>query len=302
MLKEEEFTHFCYDKTNRYFVLFSIKDKTARKIELPYETDYLFDSAQIGNQIYFTGGGGPIGKGSGDQFLQTTSRVTILQDFDTTIDKLANMNVGRANHTLVAVNANTLYAIGGSNTKDEIPACEVYTIDKNTWKNCASLNQKKMWITVCVVDSRYLYAFGGSTNLQPKESNMIEFLDTEDQTAKLWTKIELTSGVDIWPRSFLTGSFQVSPDTILVFGGIINQKESDESYYFDFKKKIMSKGPKMKVKDAFYRSVPAVSGSQMIIVGSNEGHVYDIKDKKWSLLERETWNPEMGFYIKPDTY
>ena len=301
MIKEEEFTHFCYDKTNKYFIVLSVKEKVSRRIELPYETVYLFDSAQIGNQIYFTGGGIPADKGYGDQFFQTTSRVTILQDFDTTVDDLANMNVGRANHTLVTLNSNTIYAIGGSNTKDEIPACEVYSVDKNIWKNCASLNQRKMWVTVCVVDSKYLYAFGGSTNLQPKESNMIESLDTEDKTAKLWTKIELTSGSDIWPKSFFTGTFQLSPDSVLIFGGVINQEESDETFHFNFKTRVITKGPNIKVKDAFHRSIPILSGKHMIIVGSNEGHVYDILDKQWSLLERKVWNPEMGFYIKADT-
>eukprot|EP00826_Nyctotherus_ovalis_P045974 TRINITY_DN5141_c0_g2_i9.p1 TRINITY_DN5141_c0_g2~~TRINITY_DN5141_c0_g2_i9.p1 ORF type:complete len:309 (-),score=67.08 TRINITY_DN5141_c0_g2_i9:119-1045(-) len=298
---KEEFTHFCYDKSNRYFVVFSVVEKVSRKIELPYETTYLFDSAQVGNQIYFTGGGIPPSGSHGDQFFQTTCRVTVLQDFDTIIDNLANMNVGRANHTLVAVNSNTLYAIGGSNTKDEIPACEVYAVDKNTWKNCASLNQKKMWMTVCVVDSRYLYAFGGSTNLKPKETNMIECLDTEDTAAKLWTKIELTSGTECWPRAFFAGSFQVDGENVLVFGGVVNQKESDESFYFNFKTRTIVRGPKMRTRDAFCRSAPILSDGQMIIIGSNEGHTYSLADKKWALLERDAWNPETGFYIKSDT-
>ena len=233
MIKENEFTHFCYDKTNKYFVVYMINDKISRKIDLPYETEYLFDSAQIGNQIYFTGGGIPANESHGDQFFQTTVRATIQSDFDATTDKLANMKVGRANHTLVALNSNKLYAIGGCNTKDEIPACEVYSVDKNCWEDCAYLNQKKMWVTVCSVDGRYLYAFGGSTNLQPKESNMIECLDTENKTAKLWTKIELSSGAEVWERAFFMGGFQISPECVLLFGGLCNQKESDGTYYFN---------------------------------------------------------------------
>ena len=305
MMKEsEEFTHFCDDQKNKCFVLFSLKDKSTRKLEVPYETDYLFDSAQIKNQIYFTGGGMHPTESKGEQFFQTVVRLTIHPDMDTSIEKLPNMNVSRANHTLVALNNNTLYAIGGCNTKAEIPACEEFTVDKKKWRDCAFLNEKKMWVSVCAVEGRYLYAFGGSTNLKPKESNLIECLDTNDHAAKMWAKVELTAGKELWPRCFFVGCVPLAGDTVLLFGGLVKQTEVDDTYVFNPKTKAMIKGPKLARSDAFYRTKPGIYENELMIVGSSEGdmHIYNIAEKKWILRKKAMWNSEVGFSIKSDTY
>lgn len=302
MKAESEFTHFCDDQKNKCFVVYNVKDKSTTKYEVPYETVYLFDSVQIKNHIYFTGGGMPPAGTRGEQFFQKAVEIIITGD-DTKVEELPKMNVGRSNHTLVAVADRFLYAIGGCNTKAEIPACEEYNIEERKWRPCASLNEKKMWVSVCVFSSRYLYAFGGSTNLKPKESDLIECLDTEDKGAKMWTKVELAAGKEIWPRCFFVGCFQIEPDSILLFGGLVNSNEVDDTYYFNPTKKTMEKGQKLERKDAFYRTKPGINGKEMTIVGSNEGdmHIYNITDKKWSLLKKNMWNPETGFNIKSDT-
>ncbi len=303
MKATDEFTHFCDDQKNKCFVVYNVKDKSTYKFEVPYETVYLFDSVQVKNQIYFTGGGMPPTESRGEQFFQTVVRLTIQPDMDTSIEKLPNMNVARANHTLVALNDKTLYAIGGCNTKAEIPACEEYSVDKKKWRDCAFLNEKKMWVSVCVVDSRYLYAFGGSTNLKPKESNLIECLDTTDLTAKFWTKIELASGKDFWPRSFFVGSLQIAPDNVILFGGLVDKSEVDSTYYFNPKAKTITKGPKLARPDAFYRTKPGINGNELAVVGSSEGdmHIYNIVEKKWTLIKKAMWNPDAGIMLKSDT-
>lgn len=302
MKSEAEFTHFCDDQKNKCFVVYNVKDKSTTKFEVPYETVYLFDSVQVKNHIYFTGGGMPPTDSHGEEFFQKAVRMIITGD-DSSVEVLPNMNVSRSNHTLVAVADKLLYAIGGCNTKAEIPACEEFNIAEKKWKGCATLNEKKMWVSVCVVDSRYLYAFGGSTNLKPKESNLIEFLDTQDTAAKMWTKVELSAGKDLWPRCFFTGCLQVEPDRVLLFGGLVESNEVDDSYYFSPSTKTMVKGPKLERKDAFYRTKPGVNGKEVMIVGSNEGdmHIYNIADKKWSLIKKSMWNPETGFNVKSDT-
>ena len=303
MKAAEEYTHFCDDQKNKCFVLYKLDDKTVHKLEVPYETDYLFDSVQIKNQIYFTGGGMRATESKGELFFQCVVRLTIEPDMDTTTEKLPNMNVSRANHTLVALNDNVIYAIGGCNSKAEIPACEEFTIDKKKWRDCAFLNEKKMWVSVCVVESRYLYAFGGSTNMKPKESNLIEFLDTADTTSKLWTKIELTAGKDVWPKCFFVGCVTLAPDAVILFGGLVNQVEVEDTYYFDPKAKTMIKGNKLGRPDAFYRTKPAIYGGEISVVGSSDGdmHVYNLVEKKWNLVKKAMWNPEVGFAIKSDT-
>ncbi len=307
MKAEEECTHFCDDQKNKCFVMYNLKDKTTHKFEVPYETVYLFDSVQVANQIYFTGGGMPPVESKGEQFFQTAVRLTILPDFDTKIEKLPNMSVSRANHTMVALSPNKLYVVGGCNTKAEIPVCEEFTVDKKHWRDCAFLNEKKMWVSVCPVDGRYLYAFGGLTNMKPKESNLIECLDTTDLTAKFWTKIELAAGKDVWPRCFFVGCLQTAPDSVILFGGLINQTdqvEVDDTYVFNPKAKTMAKGTKLVRHDAFYRTKPAMSGNELMVVGSSEGdmHIYNIAEKKWTLIKKSMWNPEIGFAIKSDTF
>lgn len=302
MKATEENVHYCDDQKNKCFVVYNLSEKSVGKFEVPYDTVYLFDSVLVGNRVYFTGGGIPPTDTKGEQFFQTAVCVTILPDLDTTVDKLPNMNVSRANHTLMSLTPHLLYVIGGCNTKAEIPSCEEYSVDKKKWREIAYLNEKKMWVSVCGFQSKYLYAFGGSTNLTPKESNLIEFLDTTDLGAKYWTKIEIAGGKEIWPRCFFAGCKQIG-ETILLFGGLVNKIEVDDTYVFDPKAKTIAKEGKLGKPDAFYRTKPGMLGSEVTIVGSGEGdlHIYSTPGKKWSLLKKSTWNPEVGFSIKSDT-
>jgi len=302
MESEVEYLHFCDDQLNKYFAVYNIKEKFIIKYDMPYDTTYLFDSAQIKDCIYFTGGGLPSIDGHSERFFQKAVEVRILKD-GLKIEMLPNMNVSRSNHTLVAVGENLLYAIGGCNTKAQIPACEKYDITKKEWTLCASLNEKKIWASVCVFNDRYLYSFGGSTNLKPKESNLIEYLDIEDKTAILWTKVELKEGKELWPRCFFMGCLQVEPNCILLFGGLVGNNEVDDTYYFDPIEKVITKGPKLEGKDGFYRTKPVISGKEVMAVGCNEGelHVYDITDKKWLLIKKDKWNPDIAFKVKAAT-
>lgn len=299
----DEFSHYCNDQTNKCFVLYNLKDKSIRRCEIPYETVYLLDSAQIKRHIYFTGGGLPPTEKKGEQFFQYTYRVTILPDLDTKAEKLQNMKVSRASHTCVALTQNLIYVVGGCNSKAEIPSCEEYNIESKTWREIAFLNEKKMWVSVCPVDSRYLYAFGGSSNLKPKESELIEFLDTQDPSKKLWTKVVLTSGKENWKRCFFAGCIQISSEDILLFGGLVDKKEVPEAMKFNYKKCTMAKGQNLAKADAFYRMKPGKTAGEVLCVGSCEEdmHIYNIGAQSWKLIKKDVWNPETGFDIKADT-
>jgi hypothetical protein len=304
METKQEYTHFCDDQKNQYFAILSLTVKLSRKFEVPYETVYLFDSVQIKNKIYFTGGGLPPTGGKGEQFFQRAVCLTIAPDMDSTKEDLPNMNVSRANHTIAALTPTLLYVVGGCNTKAEIPSCEEYSIDKKKWREVAYLNEKKMWVSVCTFNSRYLYAFGGSTNLKPKESELIESLDTTDPAAKYWTKVVLKEGKELWKRSFFAGCMQISPDLIIIFGGLVNKAEVNTSLFFNAKTSKMIKGPDLLKADAFYRTKPGLSGNELMVVGSCEGdlHTFKIAEKKWEIIKKDTWNPEIGFAIHAGTF
>ena len=208
MIKNAVFTHSCDDQENKHFAVYGVKDKVAYRLETPYVTEFAFDSTQVNNQIYFCGGGMRKSMISDKQFFKTTARVTINpEDMDFKNEKLKDMNISRTNHTLVAFDENNLYAIGGYNELAELSSCEKYIIDKNKWEISPSLNEHKMWVTVCPLGGKYLYAFGGSSNLMPKERNTIEYLDVQDINAKWWTKIILEPREKTIPTSMLFGIF-----------------------------------------------------------------------------------------------
>ena len=161
-----------------------------------------------------------------------------------------------------------------------------------------------MWVSVCPFAGRDLYSFGGSSNLKPKETNTIECLDTSDKSAKLWQKIDLVSGNEIVPRCFFQGTYQLAPDNILVFGGLVNKVSLDTTFYFNPETKVITGGEKLLKKEAFYRSKPGLDKGKIVIVGSTDGdmHIYDIPTKKWNIMAKATWNSELETDLKSETY
>lgn len=305
MKADYDFSHYCDDPKNKFFVFYNVKDKITYKFEVPYETMYLFDSAQINEKIYFTGGGMPKMKSNNEVFFNTAVCVTIYtESMDNKNTKLKPMNVARANHTLIAVGEKLLYAIGGCNETAELSSCEEYQIESGEWKDCPSLNERKMWVSVSTFNGQHLYAFGGSSNLKPKETNTIEYLDINDKKAKQWTKITLTAGGEICPRCFFIGALQVDANNIMLFGGLLDNHTLDTTYYFNPTTKTLTTGDKLLKKDAFYRSKPGFNGSQIGIVGNTDGdmHIYDKATKKWAMMARATWNADIGVNLKSDTY
>lgn len=304
MIQEEsEFTHFYDDPKNKTLVLYKLKDKTPIRIEVPYETEYQFAVAQLKNQLYFTGGGTPAHEDKGELYLKTAKRVSVNpKDMDTIPVSLANMNIARSRHTMAIVSGNAVYVVGGYNSNGIISSCEEYYITKGTWRICASLNEKKMQVSLIVIEPKYIYAFGGEKSEELSASKMIECLDTSKKEEKLWTQVILNSGADIWPETCFSGTFQVSTDIIMIFGGCFGKSEANGTFMFNIKSKSMTKGENLATKDLFYMTRPVVCGNDLVVIGKNEGHVYNLLDQKWSLIKKETFTPVAGFFIKADTY
>jgi len=294
MKAESELTHVCDDQKNVYFCLINLKEKTPRRLEVPYESAYFFDSLQIGNQIYFTGGGMPAKECNEEEYYTIAIRLTITSDIDPIQEKLSSMNIARANHTMVALDSSQIFVIGGCNSKAEIQSCEQYKESLHKWNEIASLNEKKKWVSVCTFASRYLYCFGGSTNKHLAESDAIETLDTTNLAAKTWTNIKLESGKELWKGGFFYGLIQLDKEMLLIFGGIKANKEVDDTcFYYPLLNKIV-KGPKLNRPDVFFRSKPAVYGNEIIVAGTanSDLHIYKKDEKIWSLLKKSSWNPD----------
>jgi len=286
-----------------------LKDVPTRKYQVPYDSLYLFDTVQIKNMIYFSGGGAPATDTSPEQFYQIMMRVTIKPTMDTVLDKLSNMNTLRANHAMVAANAKLLYVAGGTNCTGNLTSCEEYNIATNKWREVAQLNEKKKWISVCAFQGRYLYTFGGALNAEAKAksvkaTDMIECLDTTDPTVKLWEIIKITTGKELWKNCFFTGAITISDDSILLFGGIVKEAEKDDCMGFNPNKKTLEKRSSLLRPDAFYRTKPGIKAAKIVIVGSHDGdlHIYDKTKGKWDLMLKKIWNPIFGIDLKSDTF
>lgn len=268
-MEKENWMHYCEEGNNKQLILCDIKDLKsiqAWKLNVPYESGFSFDTSQIKNFIYFTGGGNPPSEGSPMQFYQITMRMTIMPDMGTVSDKLANMNIPRANHTMEPMGDSKLYVIGGSNSSGYLSSCEEYNIATNKWREIASLNEMKQWVSVCSYKQRYFYAFGGCIIDESKGSPLIEFLDMEDAGAKCWNIVKIVAGGDLLKASYMTGVVSVADDCILIFGGGIGKDFKDTCARFDPMKQTIEKGSSLLKKDNFYRTKYGISNNTIAII------------------------------------
>lgn len=307
--KEEEprWMHFCDDPKNKYFAVCNVanlKDIPTRKFMVPYETEYLFDTVQVKEYIYFSGGGVPASGSATEQFFKILMKFTIKADMETTINKLVDMNIARANHNMTALTSNALYVVGGTNSTGFLASCEEYLVDKNKWRQIASLTEGKKWVSVCGIGDRYLYAFGGVLNPSEAATDKIECIDTTDVSSKQWKVITLTMGADLWKKNFFVGALQAPAGDIMLFGGIANGVEADTWLSFDPTAKTMKAVGKIQRSDSFYRTKAGSNDNQLVIVGSLDGdlHFYDKTKKNWQLMRKTIWNPLFARPYKADTF
>jgi len=105
---------------------------------------------------------------------------------------------------------------GGYTNGNLFNKCERYSIRDNQWTQLPNLTEAKASSSLCLLNDRYLYCFGGlqkSDKGHPYLSNSIEVLDLLNPMQ--WTKHALNlpiSGCDI-------GCLPIKKDQILIFGG-----------------------------------------------------------------------------------
>lgn len=298
--------HYCDDAgPEKRFVVGNMKkigEIVTRKYATPYESTYIFDTVQVKNLIYFSGGGGPATASLPEQFYQITMRVTLKENMDIFIDKLANMNVGRANHTMLAASEHRLYVVGGTNVSGSLSSCEEFDVVTGKWHEVASLNEKKKWVSACICKERYLYVFCGAIT-DKKASDMIECLDITKKGAAKWEVIKLAAGKELWKGGVLVGAVPVSDTCVLLFGGVMGSAVKDECAAFDTEGKKIEKREGLLKADTFYRTKWGQKDGKIAIVGSTGGdlHVFDKATGKWGLTVKAMWNPDFPDY-KSDTF
>lgn len=128
------------------------------------------------------------------------------------------MNYHRASFgCLYAPKTDEIYAVGGYIHGKLTNKCEKYSVMTNSWTQIPDLTEAKASSSVCLMNDRYLYCFGGlSRNLQGQAflNNAIETIDLKSDFAN-WEKLNLSlpiHGCDI-------GCVPLKSNEILVFGG-----------------------------------------------------------------------------------
>lgn len=304
MIKEEVIWHFNdLDKLNSFAVCLSKDSKLVVKdYETPYESTYLFDTAQINDAIYFSGGGLQGNKTRPEQYFRVIIKVLIKPGSEKEIERLANMEIPRAFHGLVAIQQNFLYAIGGKNLTGELSSCEQYNIKDDIWRPVASLNEKKKFISLCSFKDKFIYSFVGDKG-ERQESDIIEFLDTEKAYRDFWEIVPISSGERIWGKIMLPGTVEIGSDCILIFGGTIDHDDISKTFLFFPSKNTIRKWDELKHPDSFSGAKPYQMGSRIFIPGlSGELHIYNLASREWEVISKKKWNPTNECELKAETY
>lgn len=105
--------------------------------------------------------------------------------------------------------------MGGYNQSEgALKSVECYSVDKQEWKQLASMNVERINPGCCVVDHQHVYVFGGRS--ADPHADFFETIERLNVDLNLWSflKVKLPTGLT---NLF---AFQVKKDYILVLGGI----------------------------------------------------------------------------------
>ena len=139
---------------------------------------------------------------------------------------MAQMKTGRYGHgCVINLYRDEIYVAGGYIAACTLTdSCEVYSISKNKWKQLPDLTEKKRTMSLCVLDSRFLYSLGGCR--MTKNLATIELLDLDHLNQK-WKKLV----IDLQNLLTYTGAIPLNKDEILLFGGVNNVEKETSSMY-----------------------------------------------------------------------
>eukprot|EP01022_Parablepharisma_sp_SALTPOND_P024473 TRINITY_DN5421_c0_g1_i1.p1 TRINITY_DN5421_c0_g1~~TRINITY_DN5421_c0_g1_i1.p1 ORF type:complete len:656 (+),score=79.02 TRINITY_DN5421_c0_g1_i1:3537-5504(+) len=245
--------------------------------EFPFPAGH--DTAQIADCVYMNGG---VDIASG-KCISDTYMFELVENERISIKKLAESNVPKVNHKMLAFDSAIIYSIGGKGKSGEyLNLCERYNIKKNTWEKIPSLNEKKAFVGATVLDYSSIYVFGGYNS---STLGTIEVIrpGVDDK----WSLVKLCSGHQWTPRQQV-GCFQIGDEEILVFGGVDNSKAVvEEVFVFNIKNNTINKEAEtLEKKEVFWTRTPIKQAGKVYIVGVIEKkiHVLDIDKKKWGIF------------------
>ena len=111
------------------------------------------------------------------------------------------MTQPKADHSLVFLKG-YIYAIGSCVYTPPLSACERFDVLQNKWESIPNLNSVRAGVGLCVVDDKYIYAFGGRNNQQHIISE-IEVYNADKGTEGQWKQIHYAN-IQGWIPAYMS--------------------------------------------------------------------------------------------------
>ena len=127
----------------------------------------------------------------------------------------------RRNHFSIRVN-NHIYLCGGiDNHSNHLNLCEKYSFQYEKWIKCSPLNIERSHLSLCNMNNKYIYAFGGEN----KRNGFLDSIEKYSIIGDVWEclKIKLPYKLEC------VGCISVSNKEIIIFGGYCPQKIKRET-------------------------------------------------------------------------
>ena len=134
---------------------------------------------------------------------------------------LPDMFNERRNHFSIRVN-NHIYLCGGiDNHSNHLNLCEKYSFQYEKWIKCSPLNIERSHLSLCNMNNKYIYAFGGEN----KRNGFLDSIEKYSIIGDVWEclKIKLPYKLEC------VGCISVSNKEIIIFGGYCPQKIKRET-------------------------------------------------------------------------
>lgn len=122
----------------------------------------------------------------------------------------------RRNHSSIRID-NNIYVVGGmDNYFNHLRHCEKYSMINEKWSKCASLNIEKSHLSLCNIDNKYIFAFGGENKID----GILNTIEKYCVVGDVWEIINIKLPYQLE----CVGCIGISNREILIFGGFCPQK------------------------------------------------------------------------------
>lgn len=201
----------------------------------------------------------------------------------------ANLNDARSDFTAIYEGEkDRIYVIGGNDAKNFYKNCEYYDVNVDKWVRMAELNIARDSAACCIFNGKYIYVFSGRIKFNPKEiTDICELYDVDQD---VWRKLELNQ-TSTWVPCDLAMAYQVSPSSILIFGGFDKQNRTHATFMFNTNNKTIEKVSDLPTVGSFSTMVFHID-DHLYTVGWNNTkknlYKYCISEGRWMIDDEFT--------------